>query len=134
MSDLKQINEFREEFMGKHYQPLKNHDIERIENQKNVSLLRYIDGNDLIAFAIVSFVETLTRKVLRIEDLIVEKEHRNKGIGKQFLKEVLIPFAESHKVDCIEVNTKKENKIAQKLYERFNFKNRGQIAYRLWLR
>jgi len=129
---LKEINEFRKEFMGEHYYPFKIEDLDRIEKQPNVDLIMdYNENDELVALAVVSLTESLTRKVLIIEDFIVSKEYRGQGYGKNLLDEI-IHYARRNGIKCIEVATKKDNIPAQKLYEGAGFKNREQVSYRLW--
>ena len=68
-----------------------------------------------------------------IEDIIIDRRYRKMGYGSKILQ-MIIDFAKKKKVDCIEVCTKKDNKIAQGLYLKFGFKDRKNIALRLWLK
>lgn len=57
-----------------------------------------------------------------ITNIVVRKSYRNKGIGSLLL-EKLIELAKTKTSLTLEVNTK--NKIAQKLYLKYGFKNLG---------
>lgn len=128
-----EINEFRKEFMGKYYYPFTLEDIDRIESQPNVDLIMdYNESDELVALAVISVIESLTRKTLTIEDFIVSKKYRGQGYGKGLLDEIL-HYAKCSGIKCIEVATKVKNLPAKKLYEKAGFKDREQVSYRLWL-
>ena len=134
--DLKTINEFRKEFMKSYYKEWKQEDLDRVLNQPQVKLLtmEWKDQNDmLVALTTIHFVESLTRKSLIIEDFIVDKMCRNMGFGTQLLQRV-IDLAKEIKADCVEVCTPQNAEVAKLLYEKFGFKNRKNITYRLWLK
>ena len=122
--ELKKINEFRKELMGKHYKPIK---------KINFEILYFINTEGIIGLAVINIVNSLTKKALVIEDLIVDKKYRGQGYGAKLIKGI-IQLAKKEKVDCIEVLTKDSNKIAQKLYKKFGFKDRRNISYRIWLK
>lgn len=65
-------------------------------------------------------------KTVHLEDLIVEEEHRQKGIGMRLLKEVLL-HADSEKVKRIEWAVLDWNTPAISLYEKI-----GAGIYREW--
>lgn len=119
--------------MGKHYKPLSFTDMERINKQKNIGLhLLFDEKEKLVGMTVTSIVETLTRKVLLIDEFIIDKKNRSKGYGTELMKRIM-DFANKSKVSCMEVFTKDSNKIAQKLYKKFGFEDRKNIALRLWL-
>jgi len=130
MSELEKINEFRKEFCGKHHKPIAQGDWDRIKKQ--IYVIRYVE-EELIGLATMFIVESLTKKALIIEDIIIDRRYRKMGYGSKILQ-MIIDFAKKKKVDCIEVCTKKDNKIAQGLYLKFGFKDRKNIALRLWLK
>lgn len=131
-STLKKINQFIEEFRGKHFKKITKKDWDRIMKQ-NVWVLGIRADNELVGMVFLYSIESLTRKALIFEEFIIDKKWRNKGLGVELMKAV-IKFARKKKVDCIEAHTKQNNKIAQKLYKKLGFKDRRNIAYRLWLK
>lgn len=137
MTKLDKINEFRKEFQGKYYKPLSKDDYLRKKfGDANINFfipLQSTKEKGLIGLATIYIIDSLTRTSLVIEDFIIDKKYRNQGYGIQLMKDI-IEIAKKMKVDCIEICTKKENKIAQKLLSKFNFKDRRNIAYRLWLK
>jgi ribosomal protein S18 acetylase RimI-like enzyme len=124
MTIKKQFNEFRKEFMGKYYKPIK------VMPEDYICI---IEDMKIIGLAVINIVNSLTRKALVIEDFIIDKEYRNQGHGTE-LMEKIIGVAKRKKVNCIEVATKKTNKQAIAFYKKFKFKDRNNIAYRLWLK
>jgi len=128
---LSKINEFRKEFMGEYYFPIAEEDLEEMKSQPNVWFIELKE--EIVALAIVSFVISLTRRTLTIEDFIVDKNYRKQGYGKRLMQQI-IDFAKSKYIHCIDISCKKENYPARRLYEKMGFKNRKQVSYRLWLK
>ena len=133
IANLNQINELRKEIMGKYYRKLSESDLNRIISQKNSRLLTYHVAGTLVGMTFVYLMETLTRKVMCFEELVVDKDYRNMGIGTKIMNQI-IELAKMAGTDCIEGCTKNSNKIAQKLYKNLGFEDRKNIAYRLWLK
>ena len=131
--DVEKINELRKEIMGEHYREITEDDLKRIMSQKNSQLLTIHIGGMLVGMTFIYLMETLTRKALYFEELIVSKGFRDMGVGTKLVNQI-IEMGKLAGVDCIEGFTKKDNKIAQKLYKDLNFKDRKNIAYRLWLK
>lgn len=128
---VKEINKFRKEFMGEHYEPISKKNLKSLKI--NSRILEVKDDETIIGLAVVTQSDSLTRRSLVIEDIIVDKKYRGKGVGNTMI-ESIIKLAKGFRVDCIDVQTKKTNKPAQALYRKFGFKNRNQISYRLWLK
>jgi len=131
---IEQYNKFRKEFMGKYYTPMSNKDWQRIKSNSCVIEIKD-DKNDekIIGLAVISIADSLTRRAMVIEDIIVDKDYRRKGIAKDIINSIL-KMAKSYDTDCIEVATKINNKPAQALYKKFGFINRKQTSYRLWVK
>jgi GNAT superfamily N-acetyltransferase len=125
--DIKKINEFRKEMMGKYYKSIGLNDINRINKQNNVYIAYCFVG-----IAVVSVIETLTKKVMLIDEFVIDKKNRCNGYGT-ILMEFIIYFAKKKKVDCIELCTKDSNKTAQKFYKGLGFKDRKNMTLRMWL-
>jgi len=123
MTTKQQLNEFRKEFMGKYYKPIKT---------LPEDYVCVVEDMKIIGLAVINIVNSLTRKALVIEDFIIDKEHRNQGYGTELIQEI-VGMAKRKKVDCIEVTIKKTNKQAIALYKKFRFKDRDNMSYRLWL-
>jgi ribosomal protein S18 acetylase RimI-like enzyme len=132
--EITTLNRFRREFQGIFYVPITEGDADRIKKQDRV-YFRYLlgDKNEIMGLVIVSAVESLTRRVAVIEDLVVDKRFRKKGYGKQML-ESIIKWAQNNKFDCIEVCTKVDNEVAIGLYKKYGFEDRHNISLRKWLK
>lgn len=130
--ELKKINEFIREFQGKYFQKISEKDWKRKVNQNKVFTLMVYSEDVLIGLAFLYVIESLTRKALVIEDIIIDKKFRKKGYGTVLLKDI-IKCAKGLKVDCVDVCFRKTNKTAQRMYSKLGFKSRKNIAYRLWL-
>ena len=132
--EIKGINKLRKELMGKYYKPISDRDFDKIEGQSHVIVFRYLnDDNKPIGLALVSYTKSLTKKAFVIEDLIIGKDYRRKGNGSNFLQGI-VNYLKNRGANCIEVCTKKSNKKANNLYKKLGFKDRKQIAYRIWLK
>lgn len=136
--NLNQINKLRKELFGenvKDYCKWTKEDLDRFRNQPQTQLLQITGpkSNKVIGLAVITLSTSLTKRSLTIEDLIIGKKHRNKGMGIYLLKNIIL-LARGLNVDSVEVATKKVNKIAQKIYKKMDFINRNNISYRLWLK
>lgn len=60
------------------------------------------------------------KKQCFIEDLVVDKEHRNRGIGKSLLQNA-IDYARDNECDVVELTTYLDNVKAIRFYESNNF-------------
>ena len=130
-TDLKQINKFRKEFQGKFYKPWTEKDFNRIRKQERIFFLFARNGNGkLVGIDLVYWLETLTKKTVIIEDIIVDEKYRNKGYGRMLMEQIT-ELAKKLNVDCIEADVRKE---AWGFYKKFGFKNRHNIAVRIWLK
>ena len=78
--------------------------------------LGYMDGDELLGF--VRCVGDAEHVVL-VQDLIVKKDYRRKGLAKKLMKEV---FEKYKDVRWIQVNTDGENEVANALYKAIGMK------------
>lgn len=65
-----------------------------------------------------------------IEDVVVEKNMRGKGIGKELI-EFAVEFAKNKGISKIDLTSRPERKAANKLYRKLGFKKRETNVYRL---
>lgn len=130
--ELEKINTLRKQIMGEHYSPLTKDDMDRIMLQSHARILTIDDWSGTIAMTFVYVVESLTRKALVFEELVVDETSRGQGIGTK-LVEKIIELGKGLRVDCIECCVKQDNAIAQKIYTKLGFKDRENLALRLWL-
>ena len=78
-----------------------------INNQSNFGFVA-INNETIIGFASIHIIEKLNRRSCLIEDVVVDKNERGKGIGK-LLIEHLINFSKSKSCDKIILNSKESN-------------------------
>ena len=78
-----------------------------INNQSNFGFVA-INNETIIGFASIHIIEKLNRRSCLIEDVVVDKSERGKGIGK-LLIEHLINFSKSKYCDKIILNSKESN-------------------------
>ena len=87
---------------------------------KNIILVAR-EKEQIIGFILANFIHYCTSRYGYIEELYVNKENRNKGVGSALIKEVMKKF-KMLKVEAVFVSTAKENKESIKLYQRLGFK------------
>lgn len=131
--ELEKINNLRRQIMGEHYSPLTQDDLDRIMLQPHARILTIDNWSGTIAMSFVYVVESLTRKALVFEDLVVDEISRGQGVGTKLLEKI-IELGEQLKVDCIECCVKKNNEVAQKMYFKQGLQDRENLALRLWLK
>ena len=78
-----------------------------INDQSNFGFVA-VNNETIIGFASIHIIEKLNRRSCLIEDVVVDKNERGKGIGK-LLIEHLINFSKSKSCDKIILNSKKSN-------------------------
>ena len=78
-----------------------------INDQSNFGFVA-INNETIIGFASIHIIEKLNRRSCLIEDVVVDKNERGKGIGK-LLIEHLINFSKSKSCDKIILNSKESN-------------------------
>ena len=103
-------------------------DDEKLKNAIKNSLLTlaYMDGGELLGF--VRCVGDAEHVVL-VQDLIVKKDYRRKGLAKKLMKEV---FKKYKGVRWIQVNTDVEDEVANAFYKAIGMKDiseAGVVSY-----
>ncbi len=84
-------------------------------------LLAYIDHSPAgLAVCFKQFSTFLVKPVINIHDLIVDKEYRNRGIGRALLKEIA-DFARKNDYGKVTLEVRKDNAVAKKLYTGMGF-------------
>ena len=103
-------------------------DDEKLKNAIKNSLLTlaYMDGEELIGF--VRCVGDAEHVIL-VQDLIVKKDYRRKGLAKKLMNEV---FEKYKSVRWIQVNTDGEDEVANAFYKAIGMKEiseAGVVSY-----
>lgn len=104
-----------------------------ILNNNNVGEILVLSIDDRVigmVSLLYSISTALGGKVAILEDLIIKKEYRNKGFGKQLLNEA-IKFSKLKNLLRITLLTDFDNEIAIKFYNSFGFKKSEMIPMRL---
>jgi GNAT superfamily N-acetyltransferase len=113
------------------------------EKQK-IGLLKIIENEDIGEILILqmdnriigmvsllySISTALGGKVAIVEDMIIDKNFRNQGLGKQLLNEAILYSKKRH---CVRLTllTDFNNEVAIRFYENFGFKRSEMIPMRL---
>ena len=80
----------------------------------------YEENNFIVGYIYLKPITNDTQKGYLIDGLYVEKQYRNKGIGKKLVEEALNLIKNNY--DFIDINVLYANKIALKLYKSLGFK------------
>ncbi|MFH0955133.1 MAG: GNAT family N-acetyltransferase [Candidatus Micrarchaeota archaeon] len=65
-------------------------------------------------------LEKLAAKIVRLNGLAVFPRFRKKGVGTELLKESIL-FLKQNRFEKVELLVKRENKVAQKMYQKAGF-------------
>lgn len=81
-----------------------------------------IENNKIVGVLTAELQVKLHRENMQcfVEDLVVDKEYRNRGIGKSLLQNA-IDYAKSNNCDVVELTTYLNNEKAIKFYEANDF-------------
>ncbi len=71
-------------------------------------------------------------RVGTIEDLIVDREYRGYGLGKELLKDILL-LAKIENLRFVELTSNPKRKVARHLYQKFGFRVLETDIFRLQL-
>ena len=96
----------------------------------NTSFLFLAEDDEIIGSSTLILNQIPTCKKAWIEDVVVDKNHRGKGIGKKLI-EFAIAFAINKDVSKIDLTSKPERVAANELYKNLGFKRRNTNVYRL---
>ena len=104
---------------------LKKNLIDMLENKDETILV--IDYNGIIiGYAAISQYKNNVTNTIWIEQIIIDNKYRNKGYGKELIKEIS-EFAKKNNCGRIELNCWSFNEDALKFYEKIGFKEQRVI-------
>ncbi|MBU3896315.1 MAG: GNAT family N-acetyltransferase [Nanoarchaeota archaeon] len=86
-----------------------------------------------VGFILANFIDYGMESFGYIEELYVDKEFRNKKIGRTLVQKTLNEFKKL-KVSAVHVTTNRRNKKAQLLYQRAGFEKDKNPWYNYWFR
>lgn len=91
-------------------------------NDKNAYYIVAIEDNKIVGVLISEITHQLhrARKSSFIEDLVVKREYRNRGIGRLLIDDA-INYAKQINCEVIELTCYMENEKAHRFYERSGF-------------
>jgi len=114
--------------VSKNPSTLETEDLGRILRQKNtfIYVLSDTKTDEIIGMATAHFWENLTKKKWYIDHIVVEKNYRGMGFGRN-LCEQIIKDATASKADYIHLHVDKENKPAKKFYKKLGWRERSVI-------
>ena len=105
----------------------KNLNLDFIKNQNSFGFLAKNNTNT-IGYASVHIIDKINRRSCLIEDVVVEKNRRGKGIGKKLIMHI-INFSKSKSCDKIILNSSESNIL---FYEKLGFvQNEIQLVMRI---
>ena len=105
----------------------KNLNLDFIKNQNSFGFLAKNNTNT-IGYASVHIIDKINRRSCLIEDVVVEKNQRGKGVGKKLIMHI-INFSKSKSCDKIILNSSKSNIL---FYEKLGFEqNEIQLVMRI---
>ncbi len=107
-------------------------EFKRILAKKDAFFIGAFVNTVLIGMASIHFYETMMDKKGIIENVVVDKEYRKKGIG-DILTDMLIDKARKEKVDYIDLTSNSKRIDAIDMYKKHGFKERDTNCLRLIL-
>ena len=97
---------------------------------KNTIFVGVWDGKDMIGMGLTVFIFTPRGLRARMEDVVIDKSRRGRGIGKQ-LTDHLIGIARARRAMWLEFTSRTDRKETNRFYQRLGFKKRDANVYRL---
>lgn len=105
-------------------------ELQQVVSSDNIHLLVAKDGNKIVGSITVALYHIPTGKKAIIEDVVVDKNTRGKGIASQLMKRA-IEVARKGGARKIELTSNPTRIAANKMYVKFGFKVRHTNFYRL---
>jgi ribosomal protein S18 acetylase RimI-like enzyme len=95
---------------------------DRIENKDCTVFIAINDEDNVVGFTLAypTFSSVRLSKILILNDLYVNSDLRNSGIGEQLIKKV-VELAKEIGADMVRLRTAKTNTTAQGLYQKIGF-------------
>lgn len=107
-------------------------DLDRIVSSQSSVLFIAIDkilNNKIIGMLTLAIIDIPTGRLARIEDVVVDKSARGKGIGEK-LTFAAIKKAKELGIKKIDLTSSPSREAANRLYQRLGFKQRTTNVYR----
>jgi len=117
--------------LSSHPRILTTRDLKRI--LKNSVIFAVFDKKHIVGIAMIHFWEILLKKKGFIDDVVIDKSYRGRGLGKQ-LTLALLTEAKKRKIQCIDLSSEPERKTANIMYRKLGFQKKKTNYYRLLLK
>ena len=88
------------------------------------------DSKKLIGMISVAIFPTPSGMRCWIEDIVVDRMHRGKGLGKKLMKRA-IEYAQECGAQCIDLTSRPSRIEANEMYQRMGFEKRETNVYRM---
>lgn len=105
-------------------------DLEYIVNSENTILFVAEDAGVVLGVLTLVFNRIPTGNKVWIEDVVVDKKARGKGVGKALVN-FAIAYTSSKNINSINLTSSPERVAANKLYQKLGFVKRKTNVYRL---
>ena len=115
--------------------PLQKSTISEIINTNDIKIFIAVDNkkpNEIIGVLLIVILHLFTSSKIRIEDVVVNKIYRGKGVGEAMLKNA-ISYAKEIGVAKIDLTCTPDKIAANNLYKKLGFKQGNTNVYRLEL-
>jgi RimJ/RimL family protein N-acetyltransferase len=96
------------------------------ESDNNLLLLAFAD-QDLVSYLRIAAEQSYQRGHVGELGIIVSEKFRHQGLGQALMTAGLDWVVEESQLKRVELYVQKRNKVAQKLYEHFDFKTEGEL-------
>ncbi len=103
-----------------------------IDSENSSFFVAEDDNNDIVAMATLVFYDIPTGQKAWIEDVVVDKKYRGKGIGKKIVQDI-IAFAKKQGFQKLDLTSSYEREKANLLYQKLGFQKRQSNLYRIFL-
>ncbi|MBI5044702.1 MAG: GNAT family N-acetyltransferase [Candidatus Levybacteria bacterium] len=117
--------------IGHNYKELTDADLWEIVDSQNTYLFiaREIESNSIVGMALLLVYRIPYVRKAYLDDLVVDEEHRGRGIGSQLLQKV-VDTAREKKAAYLDFSSRPRREEGNNLYEKFGFVKRDANVYR----
>ncbi len=103
-----------------------------IDSENSLLFVAKDENNDIVAMATLVCYDIPTGQKAWIEDVVVDKKCRGKGIGKKIVQEI-ISFAKKQGIKKVDLTSSYQREKANLLYQKLGFQKRQSNLYRIFL-
>lgn len=125
---VKSVNELLGHLSPNNYMVDKKRFRDLLNNRLLDIYLLEADGK-IVGMGSLHYFDTLVKKSVWIEDVVVHPEHRRKGYGKKIIKH-MINQAEKKGAKHIDLSSRNNRAESHKFYQKLKFEKRDTSVYR----